>query len=58
MFSRDLLTNCSAVSSIVMPWEQGIFREIFLDEPLSSVVPQMPLDTELEQLDPGLEIKP
>ena len=55
MFARDLLTNCSAASSIVLPWEQGIFREIFSDEPLSNVIPLMPLQSELGQLQPGLE---
>ena len=51
MFARDLLTNCSPVASIVMPWEQGIFREIFSDSPVASVVPQMPLECEpLQQI--------
>ena len=55
MFSRDLLTNCSAVSSIVMPWEQGIFRDIFSDEPVIDLVPPMRIDCEPLQCDTSLE---
>ena len=55
MFSRDLLTNCSAVSSIVMPWEQGIFREIFSDEPLTDLVPSMHIECEPLQSNTSLE---
>ena len=43
-FSRDLLMNCTATSSIVMPWERGVFRQIFSDEAIEVSVPQMPLD--------------
>ena len=54
-FSRSLLTNCTAVSNIVMPWEQGVFRELFSDDPYGSVVPQMPLDNLVGPLQPGME---
>ena len=43
MFSRALLTNCQA-TDIVLPWETGIFKDIFSDEPFpQSLVPTMPI---------------
>lgn len=54
-FARDLLSNCTAVSEIVMPWEQGVFREIFSDDPIGSVVPQMPVDGLVSPIQPGME---
>ena len=43
MFSRALLTNCQA-TDIVLPWETGIFKDIFSDEPFpQSLVPAMPI---------------
>ena len=41
LFSRCLLTNCDFVG-IKMPWEEGIYKEIFSSEPLPQFpVPQM-----------------
>ena len=40
MFARNLLTNCDP-TGFVLPWETGIFRELFSD------VPMIPMDVEL-----------
>ena len=41
MFARALLTNCRT-SSITFPWEQGIYTELFSDEPgIENLVPTM-----------------
>ena len=43
IFSRSLLTNCD-VTGVTLPWETGIFREIFSDEPFADqLVPKMPI---------------
>jgi len=43
MFSRALLTNCQT-TEIVLPWETGIFKDLFSDEPFTqSLVPTMPI---------------
>lgn len=43
IFARSLLTNCQA-SDIVLPWETGIYKELFSDEPFGqNLVPAMPI---------------
>lgn len=43
IFARSLLTNCQA-TDIVLPWETGIYKELFSDEPFSqTLVPAMPI---------------
>ena len=43
MFARGLLTNCDP-TGIVLPWETGIFRELFSDIPMDvELVPKMPI---------------
>ena len=55
LFARALLTNCNP-TDIVLPWETGVFREIFSDEPFhDSLVPAMPISA---LCDFGLEPEP
>ena len=43
IFARSLLTNCD-VTGVTLPWETGIFRELFSDEPFAEqLVPKMPI---------------
>ena len=43
IFARNLFSNCNA-ACIKMPWEEGIFKEIFSDDILSdALVPKMPV---------------
>ena len=46
IFARCLLSNCE-VSGLKMPWEVGIFREIFSDEPApQQLVPAMEISAD------------
>ena len=55
LFSRALLTNCNP-TDIVLPWETGIFRDIFSDDPFHApLVPAMPISSLCEF---GLEPEP
>ena len=43
ILARSLLTNCD-ITGVTLPWETGIFRELFSDEPFSDqLVPKMPI---------------
>ena len=43
IFARNLFSNFDA-TCIKLPWEEGIFKEIFTDDPLpESLVPKMPV---------------
>lgn len=43
IFARNLFSNCDA-ACIKMPWEEGIFKDIFSDDILSdALVPKMPV---------------
>ena len=43
IFARNLFSNFDA-TCVKLPWEEGIFKEIFNDEPLSdALVPKMPV---------------
>ena len=55
LFARALLTNCNP-TDIALPWETGVFREIFSDGPFDgSLVPAMPSSA---LCDFGLEPEP
>lgn len=53
IFARSLFSNCD-VCQIELPWERGLFKDLFGDDETSSVVPRMPL-ADLGQLDLDLE---